>query len=463
MCEGKLLGMIKETHVYMTIFINEGDSISMMNDYNKKYEKIFYNFFYQNEEKVVKKYTEERDYNLLYYLLKKIIPFGEGKIILTKNKNIFMNFSNNGYFYIYPYSDVNWRKLVIEVEEDKCYKDSGEKKEMELIYKMLIKDIKNAYNKLPSLPELLWFLEINEIFENGLIGVLWRDILFDESYFYDNERRINNFLYNIIYTGIFDSESEKSKWKIFFVAFILVKIYHLTKDDKLNDIMKDFDKIKDLLKICDNALIVGYDIGKKYLSKCADFLHDMLPKPPEYREIIYGEILEPGKIINSKTIPSIYIDDEETFLLEYFLKSKPVIIKGYVDKWGAFNKWNHKFFYQSFYYRSIPVEYGESYTSSDYHSKVITFGEYLSNNNGGYLAQHDIFHQIPKLKDDIMITSLIFCDSITTQYIDVDMNIFLGKPESYSPLHQDPRHNFFCQVFLKFLYTFIISFLIIIG
>ncbi|CEF69151.1 Lysine-specific demethylase 8 [Strongyloides ratti] len=358
-----------------------------------------------------------------------------------------MNLSKNGYSYIFPYSYIEWKKLVIEVREDKCYKNLEEKNDMKLIYETLINDIQSTFNKLPLLPELLWYYEVNYIFEKGVIGVLWHDIILNEDYFFENEKRIKNFLFNIIHSGSFNSEDEKDKWKILYVGYCLIKIYHLTKDGKFDEIKKDYDKIKELLKICDNGLIIGYDLGKKYLAECANFLHNFLPIPPEYKENINKEILLPKEESNTITIPTINVEDEETFLIEYFLKSKPVIIKEYVNKWNAFNKWNHKFFYQSFYYRSIPVEYGESYISSDYNSKVITFGEYLkTTNNTGYLAQHNIFHQIPKLKDDIMITSLIFCDSITSDYSDVDMNIFLGKPKSYSPLHQDPRHNFFCQI-----------------
>lgn len=441
MYEGNLLGWIKETHIYITIFLNEDNS--NVND------KIFSdNFYHHNKDDVLmKKYIEDRNNNLYFYLIKKILSMGKGKIILTKNSNIFMKLSKNGYYYLFPHSEMEWNKLVIEVREGKCYKDLEEKKDMQFIFETLITDIQSTFNNLPTLPDLLWYYEITNIFERGIIGVLWHDIIFDEIYFFENEKRISNFLFNVIHTGIFNTEDEKDKWKIFYVGFCLVKVYHLTKNNKLNVIKNNFNKIKELLQICDNGLIIGYDLGKKYLAKCANILHNILPKPLEYKEIVDEKIILPKEELKTTILPSINIEDEETFLIEYFLKSKPVIIKGYVNKWDAYNKWSHKFFYQSFYYRSIPVEYGESYVSSDYSSKVITFGEYLEfSNNTGYLAQHNIFHQIPQLKDDIMITSLVFCDSTTSQYDDVDMNIFLGKPKCYSPLHQDPRHNFFCQI-----------------
>uniref|UniRef100_A0A0N4ZE53 JmjC domain-containing protein n=1 Tax=Parastrongyloides trichosuri TaxID=131310 RepID=A0A0N4ZE53_PARTI len=360
--------------------------------------------------------------------------------------NNFMTRSKNGYSYIFPYNERYLKQLVIEVKEDKCYRDEDDKKEMKFVYQSLIDDLLSDREKMPQFPELLWLYELNVVFENTIFGDYLRKMILNEKYYNENRERIKNFLFKIIHTGALEVK-EKIKWKILYTCFILIEIYYEYKNVDLSK--ENNEKIISLIKKCDNGLMVGIDVENKYLSRYAFLLHEMLPKKQNYEEENI-EIEIPKRLETSLTIPTIMIEEEEKFITEYFNKSKPVIIKGYVNKWDGYNKWNHKYFYINHGYRNIPVEYGKSYTSEDYYSKVESFCDYLDKKTfNGYLAQHDIFHQIPILRKDVMITSLIFSDTTVNSFDDVDMNIFLGKSSSYSPLHQDPRCNFFCQVYGK--------------
>jgi hypothetical protein len=128
--------------------------------------------------------------------------------------------------------------------------------------------------------------------------------------------------------------------------------------------------------------------------------------------------------------------------------------------------------------RLVPVEIGRAYTDDDWSQKIIPFGNFMkafllpntqlntsqagSENRGtGYLAQHDLFAQIPSLRADILIPDFCYSSSPspTNQNSGISeeeeedasdepaMNIWLGPASTTSPLHTDPHHNILAQVF----------------
>lgn len=123
--------------------------------------------------------------------------------------------------------------------------------------------------------------------------------------------------------------------------------------------------------------------------------------------------------------------------------------------------------------RLIPVEIGRSYTDQGWGQKIITFKKFmdqyllqdsLSDKEGesrgiGYLAQHDLFHQIPSLRADISIPDYCYTNppppapntplaaNPTQNKLDEPLlNAWFGPAGTISPLHTDPYHNILCQV-----------------
>ncbi|KAL2408111.1 hypothetical protein ABEF95_007368 [Exophiala dermatitidis] len=188
-------------------------------------------------------------------------------------------------------------------------------------------------------------------------------------------------------------------------------------------------------------------------------------------------------------------------------EKSPVLLTGILDHWPALESWK-----QTLYWleqtmggrRLVPIEVGRSYTDDDWGQKIVPFREFLSqyilprSANGaacedmktGYLAQHDLFRQIPALHKDIATPDYCFLDAPpaepgTPVYLsklkkgpggdtshpttlpslscsgdnghdgtsneaegdtEVHTNIWFGPPWTISPLHHDPYHNILCQV-----------------
>ncbi|KAI4191224.1 MAG: hypothetical protein L6R41_000271 [Letrouitia leprolyta] len=120
--------------------------------------------------------------------------------------------------------------------------------------------------------------------------------------------------------------------------------------------------------------------------------------------------------------------------------------------------------------RLIPVEIGRSYTDAEWGQSIITFEEFMEKymmpeapdaNKLGYLAQHDLFSQIPSLRNDIAIPDYCYstppdpkvfgsaaasCKPPTPILEEPLLNAWFGPAGTVSPLHTDPYHNILCQV-----------------
>lgn len=154
----------------------------------------------------------------------------------------------------------------------------------------------------------------------------------------------------------------------------------------------------------------------------------------------------------------------------------PLIITHSMTQWPAMSRWKSP----AYWYRKtvggrrvIPIELGHKYTDEKWSIEFMTFDQFLQHHmlrrahvheqaeiTMAYLAQHDIFAQIPSLQRDITIPDECYTP-IPKSYIDpphllnsasqrpgddVEKNIWMGPAGTISPLHYDPYHNVLCQV-----------------
>ncbi|RDA95216.1 hypothetical protein CP533_1835 [Ophiocordyceps camponoti-saundersi (nom. inval.)] len=120
--------------------------------------------------------------------------------------------------------------------------------------------------------------------------------------------------------------------------------------------------------------------------------------------------------------------------------------------------------------RLVPVEIGRSYVDDDWGQELMPFGRFLARHvlrddddddkddgskQTGYLAQHNLFHQIPSLRRDVTIPD--FCWAHVPPHptdpsrdhprLDTpQLNAWFGPAGTITPLHTDGYHNLLCQV-----------------
>lgn len=137
-----------------------------------------------------------------------------------------------------------------------------------------------------------------------------------------------------------------------------------------------------------------------------------------------------------------------------------VVSKGVIDHWPAFNEhpWSSMDYLKSIAAdRVVPVEIGSQYTDANWSQKMMRFSDFINQHiiqqdgTPAYLAQHDVFYQIPRLEKDIIVPDYCYIEPKLNQLYashanDVIKNAWFGPKGTVSPLHQDPYHNLLCQV-----------------
>lgn len=138
-----------------------------------------------------------------------------------------------------------------------------------------------------------------------------------------------------------------------------------------------------------------------------------------------------------------------------------IMPRGAIEHWPAFHEhpWHSMDYLLSVAAdRMVPVEIGSQYTDNQWSQKMMRFSDFIQNHilnqqeTPAYLAQHDIFYQIPRLEKDIIVPDYCYIeprlnDLYTTRpYTDVVKNAWFGPQGTVSPLHHDPYHNLLCQV-----------------
>lgn len=242
-------------------------------------------------------------------------------------------------------------------------------------------------------------------------------------------------------------------WRQLFSIISVVKILailHLSSDSNNKDL------IKDLVKICDVGLLMGAPILNNVCSRLATHFCNQLKADQVLK--INEFAAKKAKLSEESDVQNVVkLQEYSQLSLEKFIKLKgekvPFKITNSINDWPALEdqKWSMDFFKFHHGYRTVPIEIGQRYTDDSWTQNLMTIEDFIKNyienpdaKFKGYLAQHELFQQIPELTQDF--EPPIYCYT-NSEDEDIATNIWLGPKGTISPLHTDPKHNCLCQVF----------------
>jgi hypothetical protein len=229
-------------------------------------------------------------------------------------------------------------------------------------------------------------------------------------------------------------------------------------------------------------------------------------RPSSSSSSSFSSRFPPQDIPIERQIPRIETPSLERFLRDYMKPRAPVILTRSIDDWRAIagtvedptQRWSNLEYLKSVAgRRTVPIEVGRDYLHPDWSQKLITFNDFVDQfvcnkkeeekekekkggkkeqtkaepeeeRRKGYLAQTELFEQIPDLKQDYQIPEYCFlvdrrnyelvhhrCDKMERGEGEEEgeeeegklvVNAWFGPSDTISPCHYDKYHNLLAQV-----------------
>lgn len=249
--------------------------------------------------------------------------------------------------------------------------------------------------------------------------------------------------YDRLYIGQWNQVPEE--YRRLFLILSFLKAFSAVQNQQ----KQTLEHLLKALHVLDVGIIIGSGLQEASLvTEFAQLLHEFLVEqhPPEQIKTSTNS----SPCIDTCDIDIINQPSEEHFWTKYLNFHRPVKLTNCMTHWPAMKKWRDlNYFMRTAGYRTVPIELGKKYDNDDWSQGLFRFGEFLKrfisenaeNDHPGYLAQHDLFDQIPQLRKDFSIPD--FCAIGREEPV---IKSWIGPANTISTMHTDDKHNILCQV-----------------